>query len=131
MVTHWQVVHLQLPKQSCIQRCTAMAAVFGCCKQLGVCVLPHVLTNMQLSTDLTPIIRIAQPVCIIQAACHDFCQVSPLHLAVVLGYADMAVQLLEAGADPNLQNRLGMTPLQLAVARDRQVRLSNGAICAQ
>ena len=46
-------------------------------------------------------------------------QASPLHIAVSVGNEGIAEQLLQAGANHSCQNRMGMTPLQLALRTQR------------
>ncbi|KAJ1485167.1 ankyrin repeat-containing domain protein [Baffinella frigidus] len=41
---------------------------------------------------------------------------SPLHLAANQGRLDVVKRLLDAGADPTLRNKHGVTPTQVAVA---------------
>jgi hypothetical protein len=43
---------------------------------------------------------------------------TPLHLAVVNGHADMALLLLERGAEVNWRAKNGLTPLHLAAQED-------------
>jgi len=43
---------------------------------------------------------------------------TPLHLAARYSRSDAAKRLLDAGADPNVQDNLGRTPLHSAVAAD-------------
>ena len=41
---------------------------------------------------------------------------TPLHLACALGYAGIAKVLLNMGADPNAENYLGQTPVEVGIA---------------
>ncbi len=40
---------------------------------------------------------------------------TPLHLASLYGHEEVAGLLVEAGADPNIKNNIGKSPLDLAV----------------
>jgi ankyrin repeat protein len=44
--------------------------------------------------------------------------VTPLHLAAYKGYAEIAKILLEWGADPNIRDDDGLTPLEIAKIRN-------------
>src|SRR5215510_3227938 len=48
----------------------------------------------------------------------DAVQGTPLHFALAQGLPQVAVALLQAGADPNSRNRTGQTALIVAVNRD-------------
>ena len=56
---------------------------------------------------------------------------SALILAVENGHFELALELVKAGADPNLTNEMGISPLSLAVANGSsamaEVLLRNGA----
>uniref|UniRef100_A0ABD2VSK0 Uncharacterized protein n=1 Tax=Trichogramma kaykai TaxID=54128 RepID=A0ABD2VSK0_9HYME len=45
---------------------------------------------------------------------------APLHLALTLGHRRMAEFLLKRGADPNLANEEGWTPLHIICSRERE-----------
>uniref|UniRef100_A0A3P9DIE1 Uncharacterized protein n=1 Tax=Maylandia zebra TaxID=106582 RepID=A0A3P9DIE1_9CICH len=51
---------------------------------------------------------------------------TPLHLACSFGHRDVVEELLKAGADVNLQNNLGDTPLHKAAYAGRKVRIERG-----
>lgn len=52
----------------------------------------------------------------------------PLHSAVESGNAEAIEALLEAGANPHLANRFGMTPLKLAISENKPLTIE--ALCA-
>jgi len=62
---------------------------------------------------------------------HDWLERSPLHIAIIWGYQDIVTQLIDSGADVNIQDKDQATPLHEAALRDRveiaKILLQKGA----